>query len=88
MGPHRSALGTVVFAAAALLAPLPQAQAKILAQWVELGPDGSSSARAITDDAACPAVSFDGVAVPMATRSEPEQKLRQCEAGLNSGARL
>jgi hypothetical protein len=96
MSRHRFALRIVIFGAAVLLAPLPQAQAKILAQWVELGPDGGSSARAITDDVACPAVSFDGVMAPMATRSAPEQKLgnvqeasfpvRGCEVAVPAGA--
>ena len=96
MKPHSSALRTLTFAAATLLAALPQAQAKILAQWVELGPDGTASARAITDDAACPAVVFDGVATPMATRSEPGQSfgnvkpasfpVRGCEVAVPAGA--
>jgi len=52
--------------AAALAAPLfgfaalPPAQARILSQWVQLGPDGSASVRVITEDA-CPSVSFDGI---------------------------
>ena len=96
MRPHRSVTRTLIFAAAALLAALPQAQAKILAQWVELGPDGTASVRAITDDAACPAVIFDGVAVPMTTRSEPGQNfgnvkpasfpVRGCEVAVPAGA--
>jgi hypothetical protein len=96
MKPHRSALRTVIFAAAVLLTALPHAQAKILAQWVELGPDGNASARAITDDAACPAVIFDGVAAPMATRSAPGQNfgnvkqasfpVRGCEVAVPAGA--
>jgi Calcineurin-like phosphoesterase len=96
MRPHRALLRTVTFAAAALLTALPQAQAKILAQWVELGPDGSSSARAITDETACPAVIFDGVAAPMATRSEPGKNfgnvkpasfpVRGCEVAVPAGA--
>ena len=45
------------------LAPLQKAEARILAQWVEIGPDGNSSVRAITEDA-CPSVTFDGRAVP------------------------
>jgi Calcineurin-like phosphoesterase len=53
-------------------AALQRAQAKILAQWVQLGADGGSSVRAITDDA-CPSVTFDGTAVPMGVRSEPGQ---------------
>jgi hypothetical protein len=66
------ALCTILAAVAAVLAALPQAQAKILAQWVELGPDGTSSVRAITEDA-CPSVTFDGVAVQMNVRSESGQ---------------
>ena len=65
----RTVLAAIV-AAATMLAALPQAQAKILAQWVELGADGTSSVRAITEDA-CPSVTFDGTAVPMSVRSEP-----------------
>ena len=96
MTSHSSALRTVIFGAVLLLTSLPQAQAKTLAQWVELGPDGSASARAITDDAACPAVLFDGEAAPMATRSEPGQKfgnvkpasfpVRGCEVAVPAGA--
>src|ERR1700692_3335258 len=52
------------------LAPLHNAQAKILAQWVQMGPDGTSSVRAITEDA-CPLVTFDGRSVPMSVRAEP-----------------
>ena len=68
-------LGIVLFTAAMFGgAALRSAEAKILAQWVQLGADGSSSVRAIADDA-CPSVSFDGIAVPMIVRSEPAQKL-------------
>jgi hypothetical protein len=63
-------LAAALAAALAGFAALPQAQARILSQWVELGPDGSASVRAITEDA-CPTVSFDGRAVPMSVRSEP-----------------
>jgi hypothetical protein len=71
------------------------AQAKVLSQWVELGPDGSSSVRAIVDDA-CPSVRFDGLAAPMAVRSEPDRKfdnvkpavftVRGCEVAVPPGA--
>jgi hypothetical protein len=86
-----------IVAATALLSfavPL-QAQATIFAQWVQLGPDGSSSVRAVTD-AACPTVTFDGTAVAMTVRSEPSQKfdgvkpaqfaVRGCEAAVPFGA--
>jgi hypothetical protein len=59
-----------ITAALFALALTPSAQARILSQWVELGPDGTSSVRAITEDA-CPNVLFDGRAVPMSVRSEP-----------------
>ena len=49
-------------------------QARVLSQWVELGPDGTSNVRAITDDA-CPSVLFDGAPTPMAVRSAPDQKI-------------
>ena len=85
---------TVIIAAVALLVAQ-QAQAKILAQWVELGPDGGSTVRAITD-AACPSVSFDGSDTPMSTRSEPAQSfgnvkpaqfpVRGCEVAVPAGA--
>ena len=52
----------IVFVPAILLAALQQAQCKVLVQWVKLGANGSSSVRAITDDA-CPSVMFDGTAV-------------------------
>src|ERR1700722_13770720 len=95
-------LRPAVIAAVALLgagllgAGLPQAaQAKILAQWVELGPDGTSSVRAITDEA-CPSVMFDGTAAPMNVRAEPGQAfgnvkpaqfpVRSCEVAVPAGA--
>ncbi len=59
----------IVAAVLGLLSPH-TAHAKILAQWVQLGPDGTSSVRAITEDA-CPAVTFDGKPVPMSVRAEP-----------------
>ncbi len=71
------------------------AEARIFAQWVELGPDGSSTVRAITDDL-CPQVIFDGVPSPMNVRAEPGQKIenvkpavfsvRSCELGVPPGA--
>jgi predicted phosphodiesterase len=72
------------------------ASAKVLAQWVQLGPDTSASVRAITDDA-CPQVTFDGVATPMQVRAEPNFKMdgvklsrfpvRSCEAPLPAGTK-
>jgi hypothetical protein len=74
---------------------LPQgAQAKIFAQWVQLGPDGASSVRVITDEA-CPQVIFDGTPTQMNVRSEPSQKIdnvrpasfstRSCETAVPRG---
>jgi len=89
------AFGIAVVAVASLSAAHRPAQCKILAQWVELGPDGSSSVRAIADDA-CPMVTFDGTALPMSIRSEPAQKfagvkpaefaVRGCESAVPEGA--
>jgi hypothetical protein len=65
-----------LYAAAAVavlgLLAIGSTQARVLSQWVELGPDGSSSVRAIADDA-CPSVLFDGAPTPMAVRSEPDR---------------
>jgi hypothetical protein len=66
----RALLRPAVAAALSAFALLPPAEARILSQWVELGPDGASSVRAITEDA-CPTVTFDGRNVPMSVRSEP-----------------
>ncbi len=95
MGRRKRTVLAAIIAAATMLAALPQAQAKILAQWVELGADGASSVRAITEDA-CPAVTFDGAAVPMNVRSEPGQSfgnispaqfpVRGCELPVPPGA--
>ncbi len=95
MRQRKRALLSAIVAAATVLAAAPQAQAKILAQWVELGPDGASSVRAVTDDA-CPSVTFDGTAVPMNVRSEPGQSfgnvspaqfpVRGCELAVPPGA--
>jgi predicted phosphodiesterase len=82
------------FAIAVVLSPL-VAQARIFAQWVELGPDGASSVRAISDDL-CPQVIFDGIPAAMTVRAEPGQKIenvkpaafpvRSCEATVPQGA--
>jgi hypothetical protein len=84
----------IVFALAEIAA-VGTAQAKVLSQWVQLGPDGTSSVRAITEDA-CPSVLFDGTPTPMAVRSEPDRKLenvkpatftvRGCEVTVPAGA--
>ena len=61
-----------------LTVPLAGAQAKIYAQWVQLGLDGAASAR--DPDAACPAVVFDGVSVAMGVRSA-RAAIRRRQAG-------
>ena len=76
------------------LIALQGAQAGILAQWVQLGADGSASVRAISDDT-CPSVTFDSTAVAMTVRSAPGQNfanvkaakfpVRGCEAALPAG---
>jgi len=91
----RGVLGAVMAAAILGIAVPRHAEAKIWAQWVQLGPDGSSSVRVITDEA-CPSVVFDGTAVPMGVRSEPGQKfdgvkpaeftVRGCEVAVPAGA--
>lgn len=73
----------------------PASEARIFAQWVELGPDGTSSVRAITDEL-CPQAIFDGTAMPMSVRTEPGQKIenvkpaafpvRSCEVPVPQGA--
>src|SRR5262245_38026745 len=60
--------------AALAFGSLAAAEARIFAQWVQLGPDGASSVRAITDDA-CPQVVFDGVPAPMRVRAEPQSHI-------------
>jgi hypothetical protein len=84
--------------AAAVGFPIAGVEAKVLAQWVQLGPNGAASARAITDEATCPALTFDGAAVVMTTRSAPGQAfgnvkqanfpVRGCEAEIPFGTRV
>jgi hypothetical protein len=72
-----------------------ECQARILARWVEVGPDESSTVRVVTEDA-CPSVVFDGTPVAMSTRSDPGAKVenvkpaafpvRGCEVAVPSGA--
>src|SRR5438067_2275463 len=91
-----SFVSVAVVAGTLAVAPA-SADAAILAQWVQLGPDGSANARAITDEATCPMVTFDGVITAMDTRSAPEQAfgnvkeakfpVRGCEALLPPGTR-
>jgi hypothetical protein len=73
----------------------PVAQARTIAQWVQLGPDGASSVRAIADDV-CPQVIFDGIPASMSVRTEPGSQIgnvspavfpvRSCELPVPPGA--
>jgi predicted phosphodiesterase len=97
--PARIGLGTAthlaVLVAALAFTSSPAAEARVFAQWVELGPDGASSVRAITDDL-CPQVIFDGIPAPMSVRAEPESRIenvspaefpvRSCELPVPPGA--
>jgi Calcineurin-like phosphoesterase len=95
MRQRKRSLFTAIVSAFSLLLALPQAQAKVLAQWVQLGPDGAASVRAVVDDA-CPSVSFDGTAKPMNVRAAPKQSfagvapaqfpVSTCELAVPSGA--
>jgi len=92
----RYALRALIVTIVALLclASAPRAEARILAQWVQLGADGASSVRAIVDDT-CPMVTFDGIDTRMSIRSEPGQTfmevkpaqfaVRGCEAAVPDG---
>ena len=93
--PDCRSLRAIAFASFAVLCSgiAQGAQAKLFAQWVQLGPDGASSVRAITDEA-CPQVIFDGTPAQMSVRSEPSQKIdnvkpasflvRSCETGVTT----
>jgi hypothetical protein len=88
-------LAAAASVATVVVLSLPAAQARIFAQWVELGPDGASTVRAITDDR-CPQVIFDGIPAAMTVRAEPGQKIenvkpaafpvRSCEVTVPQGA--
>src|SRR4249920_193316 len=72
-----------------------EAAAATLAAWVQLGPNGAVSARAVTDDSSCPTLRGDGVALTMTVRAPPDAVLgnvppavfdvRTCEAAVASG---
>ncbi len=75
LGAVRVSLAAAANFATVVALPPPAAQARIFAQWVELGPDGASSVRAITDEL-CPQVIFDGTPAAMTVRAEPGQKIQ------------
>lgn len=95
MSIHRRRLTVGTLAALLSAVIWGSAQAKIYSQWVQLGPNGSASVRAITDEP-CPSVNFDGVSTAMRERSQPDQPfgnvkaaqftVRGCEADVPSGA--
>jgi Calcineurin-like phosphoesterase len=72
-----------------------ECEAEIFARWVELGPDGSSTVRVVTDNV-CPTVMFDGSPVAMRTRSDSGVKFQNvkpaefpvhgCEVAVPAGA--
>ena len=93
----RSSLPVAAAVLAAIACASPDtARGEIFAQWVQLGPDSSASARVITD-ATCPDIQFDGVATAMRVRAEPDAKfanvpaasfaVRSCEAAVPEGAK-
>ena len=95
LGAVRASLAIAANVAAVAVLPSAPTQARIFARWVELGPDGASSVRAIADDL-CPQVMFDGIPTAMTVRAEPGQKIenvkpaafpvRSCEATVPQGA--
>jgi hypothetical protein len=72
-----------------------RANAQMLFQWVQVGPEGTSVVRAITDDA-CPKVRFDSGKIATNIRSESNQKfdvevpaafpVRVCEVPVPAGS--
>jgi len=72
-----------------------RANARMLFHWVQVGPEGTSVVRAITDDA-CPKVRFDSGKIATNIRSESNQKfdvevpaafpVRVCEVPVPAGS--
>lgn len=73
-------------ALAGLLAQAP-AQAQTLNRWIQLAPNNTVLARAITASGSCPTLAVDGMPVAMQPRSTPTAAfpLLQCEASLPIG---
>lgn len=86
-----TALGlTLAMAAcAADLAPGSGANTNVQYAWLQAGPNGVYSARAITKAATCPALVIDGTPIPMRPRALPEADFADlvCEGDVASGAR-
>src|SRR4051812_28642344 len=93
MNTCRHSIAAAIVSAVLAATPL-AAQARVFTQWVQLGPNGAASVRAITDEA-CPSVTFDSHTVVMSVRSEPGQPfgnvkpaefaVRGCEADVPAG---
>ncbi len=66
------------------------ATGKLLASWVELGPNGTQFARAITNVVTCPVLTVDRAALAMTTRAsahDPSFPVTVCEATIPRGAK-
>jgi hypothetical protein len=92
----RSAAGLALLGFLCISVRMP-VEAATLAAWIQLGPRGELSARAITDDSTCPTLQMDGAPLPMKVRSDPDAAfanvnkaafpVRGCEAVLTLGTR-
>jgi hypothetical protein len=84
-----AALLGVALLASGFRAPSPSMQdGGPLALWVQLGPDGAASARAIAAAATCPAIDLDGRVQPMQVRAQPappDFPVLTCEAAIPPG---
>ncbi len=78
------ALGTLVHAQPARAQG---AASQTVNRWIQLGPNGTVLARAITTGTTCPALAVDGAPVTMTARSQPTATfpVLQCEASLPLG---
>jgi hypothetical protein len=81
-------LSVLLLVLAALGALAPAARAEVLNRWVQYAPDGVVLVRALTSDAACPALVVDGAPVAMAVRAPTDAgfAITACEARLPPGA--
>ena len=73
-GPWRTAcacVATALISGCVVLEPPPAPVVGLRYVYVVLGVDGQPVARAITGDAACPGIDFDGAALPMDVRARP-----------------
>ena len=79
----------LIAGAAMLAVTLAPASGRELYRWVQYVP-GGLEARAVTDDAACPAAAIDGVAAHMTERSAPGENypVRGCAVSIPANAKL